>query len=129
MKRTILIGMIFLFTIALQGFAQQKEKRTPEERAAKQTEMMTKELGLTESQASRIKVINLEAAQRMESLRAANETDKKKIIEQKKAINTDRLNSLKAVLNAEQIAKYEEIKAQKKTKSKTRHKSKAKQAK
>lgn len=123
MKKAILAGMIFLFAITLQGFAQDKqakERKTPEERARKQTELMTQQLGLTEAQVARISVINLEAAKKMEAARQKKAEQKKAKMEEMKAIRTDRENSYKAIMQPEQFAKYLEAKEKAKEKSKQR---------
>jgi Spy/CpxP family protein refolding chaperone len=80
------------------------KRLTPEERAKKQTERLTKELNLTEEQATKIQGINLKFAQ--EGSIQHGEKNKKDIVKGKR---TARQKEIKSVLNKDQNEKYETL--------------------
>ena len=104
--------MLSLFALILMGslFAQTppppKEEKTPEEKAKKQTEWMTKKLQLTEKQVAEVEKINK---------KYASEADKqrKEQMEKREKQRTQHEADIKKVLTPEQIAKYDELKKQK----------------
>ncbi len=106
MKR-IMIGMaLVLFTFGAAN-AQDKQQRTPAERAKNQTEHMTKELGLNADQAAKVEAINAKYAEKTEAIRAERK-DKMAATKGKGAeVNDARMAELKNVLTPEQYAKCE----------------------
>lgn len=82
----------------------QHAQRTPEERAARQTEMMTRKLSLTEEQNKKVYEINLKSAQQMQtSFQAKDPKSMRAAREEKDA-------ALLQVLTPEQGKRYEEMK-------------------
>jgi len=75
-----------------------KERPTVEQMAQRQTERMTKELGLDEAQAKKVYAINLRQAQQMESYRA-------QMIKDRQAAAAD----MKSALTAEQYDKWSQM--------------------
>ncbi len=103
----MLLSLLSLL-IASSLFAQapnKKPERTPEEKAKKQTEWMTKKLQLTEKQVAEVEKINK---------KFASEADKqrKEQMEKREKQRTQHEAELKKVLTPEQIAKYDEMKKQ-----------------
>jgi len=94
---------------------QNGEKKTPEERATAQTEKMSEKLLLSPEQKTQVYDINLAIDQKNESVR----NDKNMSEETKKASlkgNSDaRKDMIKAILNPEQLKKFEEIEANRDT--------------
>jgi periplasmic protein CpxP/Spy len=103
MKKTLLV----LFTVAITSvnmMAQEPQdnngpKRTPEERAAKMTERMTKELVLTTDQQTKMKVLILKHEQERE----ARMKEEKVRMDKKDA-------EIKAILTPEQYFKFQQKK-------------------
>lgn len=77
---------------------------TPEQRAQKMTDRMTKELSLTEAQAKQIHTLFLERTEQVKEHREAM-----------KQMKTDRAAKMKAILTPEQYAKWEQCACQKNT--------------
>lgn len=60
MKKIVLFLIVALFTTT--GFAQQRQRATPEERAKRQTENLAEILSLTKEQKDKVYEINLKYA-------------------------------------------------------------------
>lgn len=90
---------------------------TPEERATKQTERLTKQLELTEDQATKITAINLSYAEKKATAKAAT-TDKEASKAANKTLKAEQAEAIKAVLTPEQLTKYNEKGARKKGRKK-----------
>jgi protein CpxP len=88
---------------------QNGDKKTPEERATAQTEKMSEKLLLSPEQKTQVYDINLAIDQKNEAVR----TDKNMSEETRKASiqgnNDARKDMIKAILNPEQLKKFEEI--------------------
>lgn len=88
---------------------QNGEKKTPEERATAQTEKMSQKLLLSPEQKVQVYEINLAIDQKNEAVRA----DKNMSEETRKASmqgnNEARKDMIKAILNPEQLKKFEEM--------------------
>lgn len=116
----------FLTTLALAAgiglMAQDadagKDKKTPEERAAKRTEQMTKDLGLSSEQVAKVNTINLNFARYSSDVEAAGKGAD--VEGRTKALKAKRDAELKAVLTPEQYTKYEEIRAKKQADKKSK---------
>jgi Spy/CpxP family protein refolding chaperone len=107
--KKLTIAMLLVFMTGITAFAQNtktKERPTPEERAQKQTEMMAKQLELTEAQKIEILAINMENAKKreveMEARKAEMEARRVEMKAQDEAI--------KQVLTEEQRTKWVELK-------------------
>ncbi len=87
----------------------------PEERAAKQTERMTEQLGLSTTQASQVQSILLQYGNRKKALRE-NSTDKEATKASMKDMKKSEKAAIEAVLTPAQIAKMEAHKAEMKAK-------------
>ncbi|MDR0864743.1 MAG: DUF4890 domain-containing protein [Candidatus Symbiothrix sp.] len=86
MKAILRTGMFFLlvslFTINVSAQKSHSHKKlSAEERAVKQTERMTEQLGLTEEQQVKVKALNLKYAEQLESQR---KVDKEKAVKKSK---------------------------------------------
>lgn len=107
MKKLVLLLMIALF--ATSGvFAQQRQQRersTPEERAKRQTETLTKELTLTDAQKDKVYKIVLKFAQPQAQDNA--NTDREKRREEFQKIQKKRNDSIKTVLTDDQKKKFD----------------------
>ncbi|MBK9014066.1 MAG: DUF4890 domain-containing protein [Saprospiraceae bacterium] len=119
--------MVFLLTVGF-GAAQAQKKGghdfDPAKKAEHQTAMMTEKLALTESQAAKVKDINLKYAQKgkaahdaNKAARAANKDgDKAKNKEARQALRTEHTAELRKVFTAEQYKTWEQMKADREAK-------------
>lgn len=106
MKRIFAVAAALCLLAAPGAFAQKqnrnsempKERPTVEQMAQRQTERMTKELGLDQSQAKKVYAINLKQAQQMEAHRA-------QMLKDRQANAAD----MKSVLSAEQYDKWSQM--------------------
>jgi len=91
--------------------AHGKNAGTPEERAQKHTARLTEKLSLSEAQATRVAAINLEYAAKKKAAKDAD-TDREAF----KNLRTEQHTAIKAVLTAEQVTAYEDMKGDRKGK-------------
>ena len=139
MKKNIVIVSL-LFLIAISSFAQRgrggnaQKPRTPEERAARYTQLMTKRLKLNGEQSTQIGSINKETATQIASIRQEAQTKRKagETVDMKvyrdriKEVNQARDSKTIALLNNKQKVSYEDMKAQMKQKAQERRNNKGK---
>ncbi|HMZ50234.1 MAG: hypothetical protein JST41_05660 [Bacteroidetes bacterium] len=118
--RTILTTLALAVGMSLmaQDANAGKDKKTPEERAAKRTEQMTKDLGLSSEQVAKVNTINLNFARYSSDVEAAGKGAD--VEGRTKALKAKRDAELKAVLTPEQYTKYEEIRAKKQADKKSK---------
>lgn len=113
MKKLMIVAVLASMTLAAQ--AQEKEKRTPQERAKARTEHMTKELALSPEQQAKVEAINLKYADQVEAMRSEREAERTAKREAAKAMHDAHDAEMKAVLTADQytkwVAKKQEAKA------------------
>lgn len=108
--------MLLVLMASATAFAQDvktKERPTPEQRAQKQTEMMAKQLELSEAQQTEILAINLENAKKREAEMEARKAEMDARREEMKARREEmkaQEEAIKQVLTEEQRAKWEELK-------------------
>ncbi|MCC2545463.1 DUF4890 domain-containing protein [Hymenobacter sp. BT175] len=88
--------------------------QTPDERAARQTERLSKELGLTADQSTRIRQILLSREQEMQAMRGKREagTDRQALGQEMKASRARYDAQFKEVLTAEQYTRFTQLKHQ-----------------
>lgn len=118
--RTILTTLALAVGMSLmaQDANAGKDKKTPEERAAKRTEQMTKDLGLSSEQVAKVNTIYLNFARYSSDVEAAGKGAD--VEGRTKALKAKRDAELKAVLTPEQYTKYEEIRAKKQADKKSK---------
>jgi protein CpxP len=113
MKKLMIIALLASMTVAAQ--AQEKDRKTPQERAKLRTEHMTKELELSPEQQAKVEAINLKYADRVEAVRAEREAERTAKREAAEAMHAAHDAEMKAVLTADQytkwVAKKQEAKA------------------
>lgn len=88
-----------------------KGSRTPEERAARRTEKMGKELGLNKSQTRKLQALNLKKMQQREGMRAQYKAGDKRSRDQRQEMKATREKwdaELKDILTKKQYAQYQE---------------------
>ena len=113
-----LLLMTVLATMTAGTYAQDKDQRTPEQRAHARAERMAKELGLSAEQQAKVEAIDLKYAEQARAMRAENEARRQAMRKEGKgkAIRDGREAELKAGVTPEQYAKWqakrEEMKAQ-----------------
>jgi periplasmic protein CpxP/Spy len=99
-KTWLIAGMVMVMGVAQ---AQHKAKLSPEEKAAKATARMEKELGLSADQKEAVHAAHLELANSMQAAREAKDK------EAGKTARKTYHESLKGILSPEQMARYKEI--------------------
>lgn len=109
----MIVAVLASMTLAAQ--AQEKDKKTPQERAKARTEHMTKELALSPEQQAKVEAINLKYADQVEAVRSEREAERTAKREAAKAMHDAHDAEMKAVLTADQytmwVAKKQEAKA------------------
>ena len=86
------------------------QKKTPAERAAKQTEVLSQKLDLSARQKRKVEALNLKHNQEMEALRSKNNIATRRNKAQREEVRrlrAEREEALKDILNKKQYAKYE----------------------
>lgn len=104
---------------------EQRQTRTPktaEERATNMTERMTKQLGLSDDQKSKIYEINLGIAQKNDGIRSNTALTKEDRRKQMQENHASRKAMYKEVLTPDQYAKYEAWEQEKKAKMEAKRK-------
>lgn len=100
----------------VKGQHEQREKKTPEQRANGLTNKMTEKLGLNETQKTQVYNINLATAQKNDAVRSNTALTKEQKKAQLEANQADRSAQFKTVLTTEQYAKYEAWEKERKAK-------------
>jgi hypothetical protein len=90
----------------LRSVAQQDQ--TPEQKATKQVQRLTKALTLSSDQASQIQPMFLELNQKRDSMR--NASDKRAAMKDMRDLVVNQDERMKTILDANQYTKYQEIK-------------------
>lgn len=107
MKKIVILLFVSLFAVS-GVFAQQRPKRErfkPEELAKRQTELLVKELGLSDEQKEKIYEINLKFAQPSEQ--KAEKIDREKRREEFQKRHQEKTDSIKALLTDDQKVKFD----------------------
>ncbi len=105
MKKSIAFFVAGLLSITLT-FAQNDQGRSPEERAQRQTEQLTKQLNLSTEQAEKVKALSDDRMKQMQEMRASGaRPDRQKMQELQENYEA----KLKPILSTEQWTKYEKM--------------------
>lgn len=107
MLNVLLVGFA-LFAVTTTVSAQEKTKKSPQERAEMHTERMTKALDLTSNQRAKVAELNLGIAMKNDAIRNNTEMSKELKMESIKGNNDARKSYLKSILTEEQLKKFEE---------------------
>lgn len=124
--KVLLIGILFL-GISTSVSAQEKLKKTPQERATAHTDHMTKSLVLSNEQRAKVAELNLGIAQKNEAVRSNTVMTKEQKQEALKGNLEGRKQQLQLILTPEQMKKFEEHQATKITEKETLKKENSKQ--
>ena len=111
MKRFLFV-IVCLVVVSAAGFAQRNDHRqSPEERAQRMTEWMTRELQLTPEQVVPIDSINLVFAKAQAELfkRAKDNDDSTSMREDMRKLQALRLEAYEKVLTDEQLETYKKL--------------------
>jgi len=106
MKKPLMIAALALLT-AVGAIAQDKQPKTPQERAAAQTERMVKELELSPDQATKLGALNLKYAEQAEVMRQQEVADRGAKKAKGKEMRDARDADMKGLLSSEQYAKWQ----------------------
>lgn len=132
MKKFLLLSLaalMFVFSVNAQN-ADKKPKRTAAERAEALTKRMTTKLTLDAAQQERVKVINLETANKIDAARAELKGKENAVAraEKVKSVEAERETLFKQVLKEDQFNKYLEMRKKAVDKAKSRKGMKGKKA-
>jgi len=121
LTKTVMKKLIAFFVVGLLSttltFAQNDQRRSPEERAQRQTEQLTKELNLSTEQAEKVKALSDERMKQMQEMRANGaRPDRQKMQELQENYEA----KLKPVLTTEQWTKYEKIREEQRNRMRDR---------
>ncbi|QNF35349.1 hypothetical protein HUW51_22495 [Adhaeribacter swui] len=86
---------------------ENRTRATPEERANRQTAMMTETLGLSADQEAKVKALNLKRLTQIDAMRENREANEKVNRNQAKNIRENFNTELKSILTPEQFTKFE----------------------
>lgn len=117
----MIVALLASMTVAAQ--AQEKDRKTPQERAKLRTEHMAKELALSPEQQAKVEAINLKYADQVEAVRAEREAERTAKRDAAEAMHAAHDAEMKAVLTADQYTKW----VAKKQEAKAKHLEKRKQ--
>jgi len=110
-RKSLVLVLVSVFVINVSAQNPNRNSRmTAEERAAKRTEMMTKQLDLTEDQQAKIKEINLKHFQERPNHQRQVREERRQNRENMRSQMTARDAELKEVLTPEQYEKWQEKK-------------------
>ncbi len=99
---------------------EQRQARTPEQRAQMATDALEKKLSLTADQKTKVYALNLERAQRMEKTMKSEREFRKEQMEKQKAMMEDSDKKLSKILTKEQQKSYEDMKKESRERMKAR---------
>jgi protein CpxP len=109
--KSLKTGMLaLLMLVGNFVWAQQKESKTPEQRATEHSQKLTQQLGLSADQQKTVYAACLQRAQQMEADRAKNQGDRAAMKAAREQSNQTFDASMDKILTADQKTKYEQIK-------------------
>jgi len=107
MSHKLVVITVLLILISACGSNSQKNKKwSSEDLAKRQTEIMIKELSLTEEQEVVVTKINMDFASELNRIREDAAGDREKMRTLRSETIRKKKNKLKEILNEEQFAKY-----------------------
>ena len=107
-KKSLVLVLVSLFVFSVSAQRPDRNsKMTPEDRAAKQTEMMAKQLDLTADQQAKIQAINLKYSQQMATKQSQAKEDRQQNMENMKTQMEAKNAEIKQVLTPEQFDKWQ----------------------
>lgn len=114
MKKLLMIcGLLFsVITFAQAQGGGDRKMPTPEERATRSTEQLTKKLNLSADQQTKVKAILLDQATAMVKVREEGKGDREGMMAKMKASNEESDTKINAVLNDDQKKSYTDWKAE-----------------
>lgn len=115
MKKVLMICGLLFSIITFANAQDAPEKRpggrggmmgTPEERAQRTADQLTKQLGLTEDQKTKVKSIYLDQATAMMKMREESKGDREAMMAKMKTVNEETDKKVEALLTAEQKTSF-----------------------
>lgn len=100
----------FLSGTTFLSFSQEKEIKTPEQRAEKRTEILTKKLDLTVEQQSKVAELNNSAIKEAEAIRNNTDLSKEEKKSAVKQLRESKRNEIRTTLSTEQQQKFDKMK-------------------
>jgi Skp family chaperone for outer membrane proteins len=110
MINKIVIVSVFLMSLAACNLiGQQRKMPSAKDMAERQTEMMTKNLDLSEKQQKAISTINLKYAEEIQKIRQEAAGDREKMRKLRDDLVINKNDELKGILSSEQFEKYKKL--------------------
>ncbi|MEJ7692483.1 hypothetical protein [Daejeonella sp.] len=100
----------------------QRQARTPEQRAQMSTNALEKKLALTADQKTKIYALNLERAEKLEKTMKTDNAERKAQMQRNKALMEDTDKKINQILTSEQQKAYVEMKQESRDKMKSKMK-------
>lgn len=104
MKKIFLLGIIIVLASSKMFAQDAKTQKTPEERAAFQTEWMQENLELSEAQTAQVGSLNLKYAQKMEQIKSIEGRISQ--LKEARVIHEEKNLELEQILSKEQFKTY-----------------------
>lgn len=115
MKKIVISGLLVV-AVLFSGLglqAQDKAKKSPDERAGKMTAWMAEKLDLTAEQTEAVREVNTNKAIEMQSIKEEHKGDKDAMRSEFQRIGKEHSAAMKSILDDQQFAKYEKMKKEK----------------
>ncbi len=116
MRMLLLAGTVLVAPLSFGQEGKERMNKDPKARAEAQTQRMTTELGLSDEQAGKIRAINLEHMEKVQSLKATGDEAQRKAA--MKEVHNSQKAAITAVLTPEQQAKAAALRAERSDKYK-----------
>jgi len=110
MKNLKSLAIVALFAgSSLISFGQEKEVKTPEQRAEKKTEILTKKLDLNTDQQTKVAEMNQKTAKEVDAIKNNQQLSKEEKRSALKQLRQTRQTELRSVLNSDQQQKFDKM--------------------
>jgi hypothetical protein len=111
MKNLKSLAIVALFAgSSLISFGQEKEVKTPEQRAEKKTEILTKKLDLNADQQTKVAEMNLKTAKEVDAIKNNQNLSKEEKKSAVKQLRETKQTELRGVLSSDQQQKFDKMK-------------------
>jgi protein CpxP len=111
MKNLKSLAIVALFAgSSLISFGQEKEVKTPEQRAEKKTEILTKKLDLNANQQTKVAEMNLKTAKEVDAIKSNQNLSKEEKKNAVKQLRETKQAELRGVLSSDQQQKFDKMK-------------------
>ncbi|MCG8582028.1 MAG: DUF4890 domain-containing protein [Bacteroidales bacterium] len=108
-NKLVIVSLLIMSLAACNLNGQQRRMPSPKEMSERQTEMMVKNLALTEQQEKAVSEINFKYAGKFQNLRKEAAGDREKMRTLRNDLVNNKNEELKNILSSEQFEKYKKL--------------------